>query len=90
MYNYFGDNYNMIYFNSNDSFYFVEKFKMIKNLISPTDTVFFMEDDWECHDNIRLFYHIKNLNDSDWTQIAFADPFEIQEIEIQKIGRAHV
>lgn len=81
---YFGDNYNTIQFNSNENFYFVEKFKMIKNLITPQDIVFFMEDDWFCNSKINLSYHIDNLNNSDWTQIAFADPFDIQDEEIQK------
>ena len=84
LYSYFGDNYNTITINSNESFYFVEKFKMIKNLINPDDVVFLMEDDWECHDNIRLFYHINRLKNSDWTQIAFADPLDIQNLDIQK------
>lgn len=81
---YFGDNYNTIQFNSNENYYFVEKFKMIKNLITPQDIVFFMEDDWSCHTDINLFYHIFNLKNSDWTQIAFADPFNIQDEELQQ------
>jgi len=81
---YFGDNYNMIEFNSNNLFYFVEKFNFIKKLINPKDIVLFIEDDWECYSELNLNYHIFNLKNSDWTQIAFADPLDIQDIEIQK------
>ena len=56
---------------------------MIKNLITRDDIVFLMEDDWECHDNLRLEFHINNLLNSNWTQIAFADPIEIQDQDIQ-------
>lgn len=83
MTSYFGDNYNTISFNSIEPFYFVEKFRMIKNLIKKDDVVFLMEDDWECHDNLRLEFHVNNLLKSDWTQIAFADPIEIQDQDIQ-------
>lgn len=83
MSSYFGENYNTISFNSHEPFYFVEKFRMIKNLITRDDIVFLMEDDWECHDNLRLEFHINNLLNSNWTQIAFADPIEIQDQDIQ-------
>lgn len=79
---YFGDNYNTIQLNKNDKFYFVEKFKMIRNLVSKDDVVFLMEDDWECHDNLRLQFHVNSLMKSDWTQIAFADPIQFQKSEI--------
>lgn len=79
---YFKDKYNMICFNDNDKFYFIEKFKMIKNLINEDDIVFLLEDDWECHDNLRLEHHINKLINSDWTQIAFADPLYIQDTDI--------
>lgn len=82
MTHYFGDKYNTIQFNDRGKFYFVEKFKMIRNLISPDDVVFLMEDDWECHDNLRLEFHINSLLESDWTQIAFADPLYIQDTDI--------
>jgi FkbM family methyltransferase len=84
MSSYFGDNYNMIEFNSNNPFYFVEKFNFIKKVITPEDIVLFIEDDWECHSELNLNYHIHNLKNSDWTQIAFADPLDIQENDIQK------
>jgi len=84
MSSYFGDNYNSIYLNSNEKFYFVEKFKMIRNLISKDDVVFLMEDDWECHDNLRLDFHVNSLIKSNWTQIAFADPLYIQDDDIIK------
>jgi len=84
MFTYFGDNYNMVEFNSNESFYFVEKFNFVKKVIKPEDIVFFIEDDWECDSELNLNYHIHNLKNSDWTQIAFADPLDIQEPRLQK------
>jgi FkbM family methyltransferase len=75
---YFGDNYNTINFNSNKPFDFVDKFNMIKNLVNTDDIVFLLEDDWECHDDIRLEFHVNNLINSDWTQIAFCDPLYAQ------------
>lgn len=83
MTSYFGDNCNIISFNDNTPFYFINKFNIIKNLITPEDIILFLEDDWECHDNLNLNFHINNLINSDWTQIAFADPFEIQDTYIQ-------
>lgn len=80
----FGDKYNSIHFNSNSKFDFIEKFKMIRNLITKDDVVFLLEDDWECHDNLRIDYHVNRLLQSDWTQIAFADPLYIQDSEIIK------
>ena len=84
MSSYFGDNYNMVEFNSNEDFYFVEKFNFIKKVITPEDIILLLEDDWECHTELNLNYHIHNLKTSNWTQIAFADPFDIQDNEIQK------
>lgn len=81
---YFKDKYNTIFFNSNEPFYFVEKLKMIKKIIKPTDIIFFLEDDWECVFDLDLTYHVKNLINSTWTQIAFADPINIQEDVIKK------
>jgi glycosyltransferase involved in cell wall biosynthesis len=83
----FGDKWNMVSFNSEKPFEFVDKFKMIRRLIEPTDVVFLLEDDWECHDYLHLPYHINRLQKSDWTQIAFADPLEIQSVEIQNLTR---
>lgn len=83
----FGDKWNMISFNSEKPFDFVDKFRMIKNLVDPTDVVFLLEDDWECHDYLHLPYHINRLQNSNWTQIAFADPLEIQNADIQNLTR---
>jgi FkbM family methyltransferase len=90
MQNHFGDKANMICFNSNEPFKFVDKFKMIKNLITPSDVVFLLEDDWECHDEMHLEFHLNNLLENDWTQIAFCDPFGYQPIEIQKSSKLNV
>lgn len=79
----FGDNYNMIGLNSEDSCYFVEKFNLISSLVKPEDIVFLLEDDWECIEDLRLCYHIDRLKNSDWTQIAFADTIDIQEESIK-------
>jgi hypothetical protein len=81
---YFGDNYNTIQFNKNEPYYFVNKFNHIKKIVEKDDIVFLIEDDWECHDNLRLGFHVNNLINSDWTQIAFADPLEIQDNELIK------
>jgi FkbM family methyltransferase len=80
---YFGDICHIVSFNSGNNFYFVEKFNLIGKIADPNDIIFLMEDDWICHDNLRLFYHVHNLQNSDWTQIAFADALEIQDKEIQ-------
>jgi hypothetical protein len=90
MNNIFSSNWNMISFNGDQPFDFVDKFKMIKSLIVPEDVVFLLEDDWECHDYLHLSYHVNRLNQSDWTQIAFADPFEIQDASIQNETRIDV
>ena len=80
---YFGDNYNIIGLNSEDSCYFVEKFNLIRALVEPEDVVFLLEDDWECVGDLRLDYHINRLKNSDWTQIAFADSIDIQDESTQ-------
>lgn len=90
MQNHFGDKANMICFNSNEPFKFVDKFKMIKNLITPSDVVFLLEDDWECHDEMHLEFHLNHLLQNDWTQIAFCDPFCYQPVEIQKSSKLNV
>jgi hypothetical protein len=86
MSNYFYDNYNTINFNSNKPFDFVDKFNMIKKLINKDDIVFLLEDDWECTSDIQLEFHINNLIQSDWTQIAFCDPFYLQDDYIKEIN----
>lgn len=83
----FGDKWSMITFNGSKAFDFVDKFKIIPKLIDKTDVVFLLEDDWECHDYLHLPFHINNLQNSDWTQIAFADPIEIQDIDTQNANR---
>lgn len=80
---YFKDNYNMVCFNSGQKYDFIEKFNFIKKVISPTDIVFLLEEDWECVSDISLSNHIKTLYDSDYTQISFTDPLNIQEDEIK-------
>ena len=85
--NLFGDKWGMICFNGTQPFDFVDKFRMIRSIIEPTDVVFLLEDDWECHDYLHLPYHINRLQNSDWTQIAFADPLEIQSADIQNLTR---
>jgi len=86
----FGDRWNMICFNSNEPFEFVDKFRMIRQVITPEDTVLLLEDDWECHDPLNLPYHLFMLANSNWTQIAFCDPFEIQDPVIQNQTRAGI
>lgn len=83
----FGDKWGIISFNGNQPFDFVDKFRMIPKLIEPTDVVFLLEDDWECHDYLHLPYHINRLQTSSWTQIAFADPLEIQDADTQNLTR---
>lgn len=82
MRNHFGDNFNTINFNSNENFDFVDKFNFIKNVTKADDIVLFLEDDWVCHDELHLNYHIYNLINSDYTQISFCDPLEIQSFDI--------
>lgn len=82
--NYFNDNFNTITFNSNEPFYYVEKFNMVRNLVKKDDIVFFLEDDWECVDSINLDFHVNNLLNSNWTQIAFADPLWVQDDDIKE------
>lgn len=83
----FGSKWNMLCFNNNEPFEFVDKFKMIRSVIHLTDVVFLLEDDWECHDYLNLPYHINRLKNSNWTQIAFADPLDIQEADTQNVNR---
>lgn len=84
MRSYFGDNWTSVYFNSNEPFKFVEKFRFIKKICNPDDVIFLLEDDWECYGDLSINYHTNNLIRSNWTQIAFADALEIQDIDIQK------
>ena len=81
---YFDDKFNVINFNNNDEYAFIDKFNIIKSLVSETDIVFFMEDDWVLNEKFDIDYHIDRLRKSDWTQIAFADPLWMQTDEIQK------
>jgi hypothetical protein len=83
----FGSKWNMLCFNNNEPFEFVDKFKMIRSVIHLTDVVFLLEDDWECHDYLNLPYHINRLKNSNWTQIAFADQLDIQEADTQNVNR---
>lgn len=75
------DNYNMLCFNSNEKYEFIEKLNFINKVIQPTDIILFLEDDWECVSNINLNQHVKKLIESDYTQISFTDPLDIQEQE---------
>jgi hypothetical protein len=79
---YFGDNFNSVNFNSNSDFEFVEKFNFIKKVSEKDDIIFFLEDDWVCHDEIHLNFHLFSLINSDCTQISFCDPLEIQSADI--------
>jgi GR25 family glycosyltransferase involved in LPS biosynthesis len=81
---YFSDKFNVINFNNNDEYAFIDKFNIIKSLVDKNDIVFFMEDDWVLNEKFDIDYHIKRLKNSDWTQIAFADPLWIQPDDIQK------
>lgn len=83
----FGNKWNMISYNGDAPFEFVDKFKMIRNLIDKNDVVFLLEDDWGCHDYLNLPYHINKLKKSDWTQIAFADPYDIQDSDTQNSNK---
>lgn len=81
---YFDDKFNVINFNNNDEYAFIDKFNIIKSLVDKNDIVFFMEDDWVLNEKLDIDYHIKRLKNSDWTQIAFADPLWMQKDDIQK------
>jgi hypothetical protein len=80
---YFDDKFNVINFNNNDEYAFVDKFNIIKSLVDENDIVFFMEDDWVLNEKFDIDYHINRLRKSDWTQIAFADPLWMQKDDIQ-------
>lgn len=84
MKSYFGDKWSSVYFNDSEPYRFVEKFRFIKNIVSNDDIVFLLEDDWLCSGDLSINYHINNLINSDWTQISFTDPLEIQEAYLQK------
>jgi GR25 family glycosyltransferase involved in LPS biosynthesis len=81
---YFDDKFNVINFNNNDDYAFVDKFNIIKSLVDENDIIFFMEDDWVLNEKFDIDYHINRLRKSDWTQIAFADPLWIQSEDIQR------
>jgi len=81
---YFDDKFNVINFNNNDEYAFIDKFNIIKSLVDENDIVFFMEDDWVLNETFDIDYHINRLKKSDWTQIAFADPLWIQPEDIQR------
>jgi glycosyltransferase involved in cell wall biosynthesis len=79
---YFGDNYSSVNFNNNGKYDFIDKFNFIKRVTEIDDIIFFLEDDWVCHDELHLNFHLYNLINSDYTQISFCDPLEIQSPEI--------
>jgi len=78
----FGDLYQTVHFNSNESFKFVDKFNFIKKIVNKNDVIFLLEDDWECNSPLHLNFHTNNLTNSDYTQIAFCDPLWIQNNDI--------
>lgn len=80
----FNGNYQMITFNKPEKLSFIDKFNFIKKVTNIDDIILFLEDDWECNSNIRLYKHIKTLLEYDYTQISFTDPFWIQEKTIKK------
>lgn len=79
MRSYLGTEYQTANFNSEQPMAFVDKFNFIKKIANTEDIVMLLEDDWECQADIRLPERCKKLAESDWTQIAFADPLWIQE-----------
>jgi len=81
---YFDDKFQIINFNNNEPFAFVDKFNIIKKLVSEDDTVFFLEDDWVLNEPLDFQYHTEVLKKSDWTQISFTDPLWIQEEETKE------
>lgn len=78
------DNFNSIYFNSNKSLDFIDKFNFIKKVIDKNDYVLFIEDDWKCLNNLDMQNHFKKIRSSTITQIAFADKLSLQNEYIQK------
>ena len=80
----FDDKFQIINFNNNQPFAFVDKFNMIKKLVSEDDVVFFLEDDWVLNEPLDFQYHTNVLKQSDWTQISFTDPLWIQEEETKQ------
>lgn len=84
MKSYFGENYTSVYFNDSEPYHFVEKFRFIKKIADPDDVVLLLEDDWLCYGDLSLNFHISNLLNSDWTQISFTDPIDIQDNETRK------
>lgn len=81
---YFQDQFQVINFNSNEPFAFIDKFNIIKKLVNKEDVVFFLEDDWELNEPLDFQYHTNNLLNSEWTQISFTDPLWLQEEEIKE------
>lgn len=82
--NHFDDKFQVINFNNNERFAFVDKFNTIKKLVNKDDIVFFLEDDWVLNEPLDFQYHIENLIKSDWTQISFTDPLYIQTDETKE------
>jgi hypothetical protein len=80
----FDDKFQIINFNNNEIFAFVDKFNMIKKLVSEDDIVFFLEDDCVLNEPLDFQYHTNVLKQSDWTQISFTDPLWIQDEETKK------
>ncbi len=75
----FGGKYSMVTFNSDEPFFWVEKFNFIRKVTNPTDYVFFLEDDWESTKGLDINYHLTHLEKNpDIVQVSMADPFWIQ------------
>lgn len=78
------DNFNCIYFNSDENFRFVDKFNFVKKISNKNDCILLIEDDWVCLEKLNILDHWKKLCSTNWSQIAFADSLGIQDEFIQK------
>ena len=80
---FFDDNYNMINFNSENKFDFIDKFNFIKKITEKDDILLFIEDDWECVGHLDIESKSNLLRNSEITQISFTDPMWIQTDDIK-------
>lgn len=85
MRSYLGNECQTVNFNSERPLAFVDKLNFIRKVTEPDDIVLLLEDDWECQADLEIERRSKQLADSDWTQIAFADPLWIQDQETQNM-----
>ncbi len=82
---YFGlSKVHLITFDCEKPYGYVEKLNFLEKLSSGGEHTLFMEDDWECIDQLGLEVHIDTLNDSEIDVITFTENFFIQEHEQQE------